>query len=38
MKILDERLSRHIDQASTKYAELAKKLADDRRLAAIYQQ
>lgn len=38
MKILDERLSRHIDHASEKYAELAKRLAEDKRLAALYQQ
>lgn len=38
MKILDERLSRHIDQASEKYAQLAQRLAEDKRLAALYQQ
>jgi hypothetical protein len=37
MKILDDRLSRHIEQASEKYAELAQKLANDARLAAIYE-
>jgi hypothetical protein len=38
MKILDERLSRHIDQASEKYAQLAQRLAEDKRLAALYTQ
>lgn len=38
MKILDERLSRHIEQASEKYAQLAQRLAEDKRLAALYQQ
>jgi hypothetical protein len=36
MKILDDRLTRHIEQASEKYAQLAQKLADDGRLVKIY--
>ena len=38
MKILDERLSRHIEQASEKYAKLAQRLANDERLRCIYPQ
>lgn len=36
MKVLDERLSKHIDQASEKYALLAQRLSEDPRLAALY--
>ncbi|RNF11355.1 uncharacterized protein Tco025E_06669 [Trypanosoma conorhini] len=36
MKTLDERLSKHIDQSSEKYAKLAQRLAEDPRLAALY--
>lgn len=36
MKVLDERLSQHIDHASDKYNQLAQRLADDPRLAALY--
>ncbi|KAK7197850.1 hypothetical protein NESM_000738600 [Novymonas esmeraldas] len=36
MKVLDERLSQHIDHASDKYNQLAQRLADDSRLAALY--
>lgn len=36
MKVLDERLSKHIDQASEKYAMLAKRLSEDPRLAILY--
>lgn len=36
MKVLDERLSQHIDHASEKYTQLAQRLADDPRLAALY--
>lgn len=36
MKVLDERLSKHIDQASDKYASLAKRLSEDSRLAVLY--
>lgn len=36
MKVLDERLSQHIDHASEKYSQLAQRLADDPRLAALY--
>jgi len=37
MKILDKRLNNHIEQASEKYAKLAKDLAQDPRLEAIYE-
>lgn len=37
LKILDDRLSRHIEQATEKYAQLAMRLAEDKRLAAIYE-
>ncbi|KPA73399.1 hypothetical protein ABB37_09940 [Leptomonas pyrrhocoris] len=36
MKVLDERLSQHIDHASDKYNQLAQRLADDPRLVALY--
>ncbi|RNF00545.1 coiled-coil domain-containing protein 135 [Trypanosoma rangeli] len=36
VKALDERLSKHIDQSSEKYAKLAQRLAEDPRLAALY--
>lgn len=36
MKVLDERLSKHIDQASEKYAQLAQRLSEDPRLAVLY--
>ncbi|EPY34560.1 coiled-coil domain containing 135 [Angomonas deanei] len=36
MKVLDERLSKHITLASEKYAQLAQRLAEDPRLAALY--
>ncbi|KPI84563.1 hypothetical protein ABL78_6379 [Leptomonas seymouri] len=36
MKVVDERLSQHIDHASEKYNQLAQRLADDPRLAALY--
>lgn len=36
MKVLDERLSKHIDQASEKYASLAQRLSEDPRLAVLY--
>jgi hypothetical protein len=36
MKVLDQRLSQHIDHASEKYTQLAQRLADDPRLAALY--
>ena len=38
MKILDERLSRHIEDAGNRYAALARKLSEDPRLAALYEQ
>lgn len=37
MKILDERLSRHIEDAGNRYAALARKLSEDTRLAALYE-
>lgn len=36
MKVLDERLSKHIDHASERYALLAQRLSEDPRLAALY--
>eukprot|EP00796_Vickermania_ingenoplastis_P008499 gene8499-5966_t len=36
MKVLDERLSKHIDQASEKYASLAQRLSEDPRLSVLY--
>jgi hypothetical protein len=38
MKILDDRLTRHIELASERYAALAQKLAEDPRLAVLYDQ
>ncbi|PWV04512.1 hypothetical protein C3747_149g105 [Trypanosoma cruzi] len=36
MKTLDERLSKHIDQSSERYAQLAQRLSEDPRLKALY--
>ncbi|KAG5511466.1 hypothetical protein JKF63_07429 [Porcisia hertigi] len=36
MKVLDERMSEHIDHASEKYSRLAQRLTEDPRLAALY--
>lgn len=36
MKVLEERLAKHIDEASEKYAMLAKRLATDERLRILY--
>nr|CCM12910.1 hypothetical protein, conserved [Leishmania guyanensis] len=36
MKVLDDRLLQHIDYASEKYNQLARRLAEDSRLSALY--
>lgn len=36
MKVLDDRLSKHIEQASERYTQLAQRLAHDARLSALY--
>lgn len=36
MKVLDDRLSKHVEHASEKYTHLAQRLAEDPRLSALY--
>ncbi|CCW69114.1 unnamed protein product, partial [Phytomonas sp. Hart1] len=36
IKVVDERLAKHVDQASEKYERLAQRLAEDPRLSALY--